>query len=189
MNTRQQIHFIALGANLPFGKAKPQQVLHLALEALAESGMEIVAKSRFYATPCFPAGAGPDYVNAAAVLQSDMGPEAMLEKLHSVETQFGRERLQRWGTRSLDLDLLATGESVLPDEATFKSWLDLSLDAQKTVAPEGLVLPHPRMHERAFVLVPLAEIAPDWRHPVLNRSVLQMLADLPAREKQAVKAL
>ncbi len=120
---------------------------------------------------------------------SEDTPEAILEVLHKVENSFGRVRETRWGNRGLDLDLLAAGDSVLPDTDTFDHWRTLSLDEQMATAPETLVLPHPRMHERGFVLAPLAEIAPDWRHPVLGHTVAEMLARLPETALDGIEPL
>lgn len=188
----RSIHaLVALGANLPFEGEPPEVTLERALKALAEEGLSLLAVSRFYATPCFPAGAGPDYVNAAAVL--DAGPEgdpaSILARLHRVEFGFGRRRDTRWGMRTLDLDLLALGDSVLPDAATQDAWRSLAPETQARTAPETLILPHPRLQDRAFVLVPLADIAPDWVHPRTGRTVSEMLAALPATDRDAVKPL
>ncbi len=179
---------VAFGANLAFGENPPQVTLRLAVTSLGKAGLVADAISRFFATPCFPIGAGPDYVNAAAALQIPHGWGApdVLAILHQVEAEFGRERTQRWGMRSLDLDLLAFGQRISPDKATFQAWQQLPPDTQRTEAPHQLILPHPRLQDRAFVLVPLADVAPNWRHPVLGKTTLQMLNDLPPEDVAAV---
>jgi 2-amino-4-hydroxy-6-hydroxymethyldihydropteridine diphosphokinase len=182
---------VALGANLPFDGSPPAQTLARAVAALAEEGVTLLGLSRFFATPCFPAGAGPDYVNAAALLQTDSADDlaSILGRLHTVEARFGRKRAQRWGMRTLDIDLLAVGDSVQPDAGTQDRWREMPQEAQIATTPDQLILPHPRIQDRAFVLVPLADIAPDWVHPRTGLSVRQMLAALPAEDRDAVKPL
>ena len=86
----------------------------------------------------------------------------------------------------LDLDLIAWGQAVLPDPATQRRWMELAPDRQTVETPDQLILPHPRLQDRAFVLVPLAEVAPDWRHPVLGLTVTEMCAALPAKDRDEV---
>jgi 2-amino-4-hydroxy-6-hydroxymethyldihydropteridine diphosphokinase len=182
---------VALGANLPSAGESPALTLNNALKTLSEEGIEVLAVSRFYATPCFPAGAGPDYVNAAAVLRggSESDPTSILSVLHRIEARYGRTREVRWGMRTLDIDLLAVGDSVLPDPETQDLWRTLPAEKQVRTAPDRLILPHPRLQDRAFVLVPLADVAPDWVHPRTGQSVREMLAALPEADVAAVKPL
>lgn len=182
---------VAMGANLPVVDVSPVQTLQDAIRAIATPEISVNAASRLFKTPCFPAGAGPDYVNAAVVLAVDarLGPEEVLAHLHAIEARYGRTRDTRWGMRTLDLDLLAFGDQVVPDRATQTRWRDLAPQDQRQLAPDTLILPHPRLQDRAFVLVPLADVAPGWVHPILQRSVAQMLADLPAADRDAVHPL
>ena len=166
----------------------PEMVFFAARE-IAGPGTRVVAMSRLFASPCFPPGAGPDYVNAAAVVETDLEPAALLRHLHEIEARFGRERVQRWGQRTLDLDLLACGDLVLPDAATQDHWRNLPPEVQAREAPDHLILPHPRLQDRAFVLVPLAEVAPDWRHPRLGLTVREMLNRLELADIAAVTPL
>ncbi len=162
-----------------------------AFRRLEAKGITGLVASRLYRTPCFPPGAGPDYVNAAfaADVPASLSAEAVLALLHEVEAEMGRTRDTRWGMRTLDLDLIALGDAVLPDTATQDHWRALALDTQKIAAPDRLILPHPRLQDRAFVLVPLADVAPDWLHPRLKLTVSQMLAALPATDRDEVVAL
>jgi 2-amino-4-hydroxy-6-hydroxymethyldihydropteridine diphosphokinase len=182
---------IAFGANLPFLGDTPEQTVRKAVDLLSEEFEQDLSVSRLFVTPCYPAGAGPDYVNAAAaiVLTDEDDLASILVRLHAVEARFGRERQQRWGMRTLDIDLLAVGESVLPDPATQDQWRNLSPEAQIKSAPDQLILPHPRLQDRAFVLVPLADIAPVWVHPRTGLTVTEMLAALPPSDVDAVKPL
>lgn len=185
----KNILLIALGANLPSAVGTPAQTLRHALVQMQQGGLHLQVVSRFYRAPAFPAGSGPDYVNAAAAVSCDLAPERVLEILHRIETDLGRSREVRWASRGLDLDLLAAGDAVLPDAETQSRWRALPLEAQMRLWPEGLILPHPRLSERAFVLIPLAEVAPLWRHPLTGQTVAQMLAALPEAEKAAITPL
>lgn len=180
---------VALGANLESRVGAPANTLSAALDALGDSHLTVHDVSRFYATPCFPAGAGPDYVNAAAVLSGSNDPADVLVVLHRIEADFGRARDRRWGGRTLDLDLIALGDSIRPNAATYHHWRNLTLSEQMTLIPNEIILPHPRLQDRAFVLIPLCDVAPDWRHPILGLTVRQMVDALPKADKSAVLPL
>jgi 2-amino-4-hydroxy-6-hydroxymethyldihydropteridine diphosphokinase len=180
---------IALGGNLSLGGLPPQRALVQAIEMMPSLGMSVVAVSRFFATPCFPKDAGPDYVNAAVSVAASGNPHAVLAALHQIEAQFGRVRDQRWGMRTLDLDLLAIGQAILPDRATYLDWQGMAPEAQANAVPQQLIVPHPRLQDRAFVLVPMADIAPDWLHPVLNQTTAQLCAALPRADVITVRPI
>ncbi|MBE1285903.1 MAG: 2-amino-4-hydroxy-6-hydroxymethyldihydropteridine diphosphokinase [Rhodobacteraceae bacterium] len=182
----RSISHIALGGNLPSDVGSPRFTLSAAISRLSDHGMVIRAISRFFSTPCFPPGAGPDYVNAAVTVEYDGSAQQLLQELHDVEASFQRVRDQRWGMRTLDLDVLSFGDRVCPDLAGYEAWLNLPPEEQVKATPDQLILPHPRLQDRAFVLVPLNDIAPNWRHPVLGKTVRDMLEALPEAESREV---
>ena len=188
LNPTQQV-LAALGANLDSVAGPPRATLLAAIEMLAAAGLVIRAVSPFYRTPAFPAGSGPDYVNAALVIETAMTPQQVLAQFHEIEASMGRERVQRWGQRTLDIDLLAFDDHVLPEIAEFRRWQTLLPSEQVAQTPDQLILPHPRIQDRAFVLVPLADIAPDWLHPVLDQTIQQLLDRIPQAEKDEVQML
>lgn len=180
---------LALGGNLPSQFGSPIQTLQESLIYLNRNDVHIRAVSRFFQTPCFPAGAGPDFVNAAVSIQTTLSATDLLTQLHKIESIFGRERLTRWGTRPLDIDLIGFESQVLPNASVWARWHDLVLEQQAHEAPDELILPHPRLQDRGFVLAPLLDIAPDWKHPVLGRTVAQMFADLPEFAQKELQPL
>lgn len=91
--------------------------------------------------------------------------------------------------RTLDLDLLAIGQAILPDRATYLDWQGMAPEAQANAVPQQLIVPHPRLQDRAFVLVPMADIAPDWLHPVLNQTTAQLCAALPRADVITVRPI
>ena len=179
---------IALGSNLPSDIGSPVAAVRSAAAALAARHAS-ARLSPLYRTPAFPPGSGPDYVNAAMTLRSARPAADLLADLHAIEAEAGRTRSLRWGARVLDLDLLACGDEVLPDAATFVRWRDLPLARQQVDSPDRLILPHPRMQDRGFVLRPLADLSPDWRHPVIGATVAGMLAALPPDALEGVVPL
>jgi len=190
----RQRYVIALGSNLPSKVGSSADTLKHALQSLREYGLVVKEISRLFQTPAFPAGNGPDYVNAVAMVEeatnsaetAEIRCARVLAALHAVEHEFGRTRDTRWGQRTLDLDLIAADDAVLPGRDVFQSWVDQPSDQQTLRAPSELIVPHPRMQDRAFVLVPMADIEPDWRHPVFETTVAEMLARLPAPDVEAV---
>ncbi|WP_093150740.1 2-amino-4-hydroxy-6-hydroxymethyldihydropteridine diphosphokinase [Aliiruegeria lutimaris] len=180
---------IALGSNVASTTLSSGGLVKAAFSAVENDSVRLVSASRLYATPCVPEGAGPDYVNAVAVVETDLSAEALLARLHEIEKEFERRREGRWASRTLDLDLLDHGGHVAPNLETWQQWHDLPFEQQKTLFPDCMILPHPRIQDRAFVLVPLVEIAPDWRHPVLRRSARELLAELTEDQLAGIRAI
>jgi len=159
---------VAIGANLPSPThGSPRATCEAALAELSRRGLRIVRRSRWYESAPVPLADQPWYVNGVVAVGTDLPPEDLLALLHDVERQFGRQRRELNAARVLDLDLLAYGDLV-----------------REATPP---ILPHPRLAERAFVVLPLSEVAPDWRHPVTGQSVADMRRALPA--EQAIRPL
>ena len=142
------------------------QTLQSALAHLRDNGVTPVAVSRFYRTPAWPDPHDPEFVNAVAEVMTELSPSELIARLHETERRFGRVRSTRNAPRTLDLDIL---------------------DYAGRVEEGPPVLPHPRMAQRAFVLVPLRDVAPGWRHPVSGAAIAQMIAALPAADREAIK--
>lgn len=151
---KSNIIFLALGSNLEFENRPPVQLLQEALVELEKMGAKIVARSCLYASEAWPKGnSAPLFYNMVIAVNSDIeDPKLLLSMLHRIEEKFGRNRIleEHWGSRTLDIDIIDFG-GMVRDAANFDD------------AP---ILPHPRAMSRDFVLVPLLEICPNWRHPV-----------------------
>ncbi len=153
--------YVALGSNMPHEGVSGAALLAQAVAALTQAGFPPRALSGVWETAAWPPDSGQaDYVNAVVELDPQgRSPQQLYEVLCEVETRFGRERREKWAPRTIDLDIVAMDGLA----GTFGA----------------ITLPHPRMHERAFVLAPLAEIAPDWRHPAFEKRPSQLLGELP----------
>ncbi|OKH12342.1 2-amino-4-hydroxy-6-hydroxymethyldihydropteridine diphosphokinase [[Limnothrix rosea] IAM M-220] len=156
---------IALGSNL----GDSLQTLEAAITEIEQTPeITLIAKSAWYRTkPIGPPQ--PDYINGCITCETELEPEALLAKLHQIEYQFGRERKEHWGARTLDLDLILYGD--------------------RRINTPTLTVPHARMQERAFVLVPLAEIAADWVDPRNNLTVKELGDRLPQSDLKDIKPL
>ena len=161
---------VGLGANLPGATgAAPVETCARALEAMPAFGIEVVARSRWFSSAAVAETVQPDFVNGVARVATDLPPEGLLAALHRIEDLLGRRRPYPGAPRVIDLDLLAYG-AALRDPGG---------------GAAGPVLPHPRLHERAFVLLPLTDVAPGWRHPATGSPLAALVAALPSGQRCA----
>lgn len=162
--------YIGLGANQTYRGRQPLENLNLSLGFLAENGVEFTRYSRPWRTPAWPDPNDPPFVNAVACAHNGRSPDALLALLHETEARFGRVRHRRNAPRSLDLDLIDWRGAV-----------------RAPAHEDGLALPHPRLQDRAFVLLPLRDVAPHWRHPVTGASLDQLIGALPRDARQSCR--
>ncbi len=177
---------IALGANVRGSMGSPARTLRMAEKWLDEAPLRKIAISGLYRSAPFGLRAQPPFVNSVAVVETALSARDLLRHLAMLEGRAGRRRGAAWGPRALDLDLIdfhgrvqrPPGMGRLAAGRAAHSW-----------QRRGLTLPHPGLAQRSFVLMPLAEIAPAWRHPVTGRSAAQMLAMLPGRRRAACRPM
>jgi 2-amino-4-hydroxy-6-hydroxymethyldihydropteridine diphosphokinase len=149
---------IGLGSNLPSHEGDSRATILAAISALESGNIRVVNSSHLWKTAPVPISDQPWFVNAVVQIETALSPAALLARLHAVEETFGRQRRTVNAARTLDLDLL--------------DYHGIQQDGPP-------ILPHPRLHERAFVLLPLQDIAPGWVHPVSGKSLAAMLAAIP----------
>ena len=171
-------YLIGLGSNLPSDTLSSKEILERALLSMPSLGINVIRVSVWWKSKAFPVGAGPNYINGVAKVSSDFTPAKILELLKEIELLYGRKRSKRWGSRKLDLDLLACGNMILPNEVIFREWLSLPKHIQLTREPKYLILPHPRIQDRLFVLKPLLEVSPNWEHPVLGKKSQDLINEI-----------
>jgi 2-amino-4-hydroxy-6-hydroxymethyldihydropteridine diphosphokinase len=160
-----ELAVIALGGNLAGDYPSVEAALQAAVDRLHGVGFEPVAVSRWWRSAAWPDPSDPPFLNGVVLARTAWGPLEALEALHLLEERFGRRRASPNAPRTLDLDLIAFGRRIIDEP--------------------GLILPHPRAAERYFVMGPLAEIAPHWRHPVLN-AIASALAEAAVIGRDAV---
>ena len=150
--------YIGIGSNLvPKGYKDLHTALLNATNQLSNS-VDMIAISPWYTTAPIPASDQPDFLNAVLHIQTDMTAHELLEYLQIIESHFGRIRSVKNAARELDLDILAYGSLIIDDET--------------------LSVPHPRLSERAFVLLPWCDLAPEWRHPVQDKTIRELAAQI-----------
>lgn len=147
---------VAIGGNLAGDFDSCEALLTAALDRFAAHGLTVTARSAWWRSAAWPDASAPAFINGVALVETALDPDGVLAALHAIEREFGRERGETNAPRTLDLDLVAFGRRVVDEP--------------------GLTLPHPRAHQRLFVMGPLAQVAPDWKHPVYGGTARMMAA-------------
>jgi 2-amino-4-hydroxy-6-hydroxymethyldihydropteridine diphosphokinase len=168
---------LAFGANQAGAWGPPDKTLARARRELACAGVRILAASPLYDTLPLGPGRQSPYLNAVLLSAAHVGPAALLRLIKRLERRAGRRLSARWGPRCLDIDILDFGGRRI-------GWSGRRLDR---LAPGHLVLPHPQIDRRAFVLIPLLEVEPHWQHPILCVSGRALLARLPSASRRGVR--
>ena len=168
-------YYIALGSNLETENMNRLEILNKALEYFPMFSISLVKVSSFWESKSYPNKNQPNFINAVSEVQSILNPHQTLCSLKKIEIILGRKVNSRWGSRVLDLDILAAGSLILPNLRIFNRWLKMPLQHQIQNQPNQLILPHPRIQDRLFVLKPLSEIDPSWIHPVLNKKPYELI--------------
>ena len=152
INQWDEAIIVSLGSNVPGHHDSSEQLLEAALKAMGAAGLKVVLHSKWRRSAAWPDPADPPFVNGVAIIEADLPDYEIMRRLHAIEKAFGRVRTTDNAPRTLDLDLIAQGRTVAAN-------------------PQ---LPHPRAHNRRFVMIPLAEIAPDWVHPVNKKTAAEL---------------
>ncbi len=181
--TEKKLCWLALGSNLSYGDMQPIDVVKAAIVALKDAGLNGVRVSFFYRTAPVPKSDQPDFINCVVIGHVSHSALEMLEICQSIEISFERDRAVRWGARTLDIDILNYDGQVYP---SLDEWHVLASNVSPDTEMPKLVLPHPYMHARAFVLKPLSDVVPLLRHPVYNRTVDDLYSDLPDEDRAGV---
>ncbi len=154
--------YIGLGANIKYKRRLTLvDSLNLAMEKIESLSIKIINKSSFFSSAPVPFNNQPWFVNSVISIETKFTPIELLQNLQRVEKFYGRKREEKWGPRTLDLDIISYNEIQTRSQIN---------------------LPHPRMHQRAFVLYPLKELDSNWIHPVLGKSVVQLIKELPPEQ-------
>jgi len=167
---------IGLGGNVPSPLGRPQDTLEAAIALIDEHVGTVVKRSRWYRSKPMGVTAQPDFVNGAVLIETQQAAKKILLKLKAIESTLGRQKGERWSARTADLDLLAYEDQVHPSKEGWHAILD---DPDPAVFIEDPMVPHPRLHLRAFALQPFCDVWPGWVHPVLQEIPATILQRIP----------
>ncbi|MEL0241826.1 MAG: 2-amino-4-hydroxy-6-hydroxymethyldihydropteridine diphosphokinase [Pelagibacteraceae bacterium] len=160
---------LALGSNLPYKNHSPENIINLAYEFLLKKKIKILKKSHIYLSEAYPNKNDPKFCNSVISIETDLKPIDLLDKILEVEKEFGRVREIKNSPRTLDIDIICYNDLIINEKE--------------------ITIPHPSLHKRAFVLLPLRDIDENWRHPVHLKTILQFIKEFNTNELNKVKKI
>ena len=180
-------YIVVLGSNLSSEFGNSAETLKKCVDEI-RSNPSIVSllESNWYISASFLNKGDPRYINVGIRFSTKLNPIKLLNFTSGLENKYGRKRRERWGPRTCDIDILLCDQQILPSKLYFNKWLNLNLSDQIKLVPNELILPHPRLQERTFFLMPLDDLQPDWIHPFLKVKAKEMLDSLPSHELENI---
>ena len=169
---------VAFGSNIISRYGNPLQTVCHAMKEIQTSQFKLTSMSSLYETVAYPKSSGPNFINGCALFKTDWDASEALSHLQEIENRIGRKRNKRWEPRAIDLDLIFFEDLVYPSKEVVKNWMMLTREQQLKEWPIDIILPHPRVQDRAFVLIPIQEIDLKWRHPILRKTAKEMLENI-----------
>ena len=190
MREKMNNYIIVLGSNLSSKFGSSTEILKKCVGELRSfQAIQSLSESKWYISSSFVDEREPRYVNVGVRFSTNIKPEDLLIFTSDLEIKYGRKRQRRWEPRTCDIDILLCDQLILPSKLHFEKWLKLDFLEQIELAPNELILPHPRLQERTFFLRPLNDLQPDWTHPFLEMKAKEMLDSLPPNELQNIQEL
>lgn len=161
---------LALGSNLSFNNNTPEENINSAYQFITNNDIKILKRSHIYKSEAYPNKSDPLFCNSAISIETDLKPEELLNVILDVEKKFGRERKKKNNPRTLDIDIISYDNLILNEN-------------------DKLVIPHPHLHKRLFVLLPLKDISQEWKHPVFLKTTQEFIEEFDAIELNKVKKI
>jgi len=174
---------LAVGSNLQYDNKTSLAIVRMVYDILNEHEINVIAKSSFWHSSAYPNKLDPPFINSVVEVSTKKEPLELLIILKEIETFLGRKTTSRWSSRTCDIDIISIGQETIPNLRTALLWMN-NEEAKKGIStPDQLIIPHPRMHERSFVLGPLNEISQTWMHPVLQKTSKELWESLSDHDK------
>ena len=183
-------YVLILGANMPSKFGDILTTLQMCVEYIKnEEPIDLISQSKWYQSESFPDKSKPTFINVGIKIISKLEPYQILKIIDEIEKGFGRIRKRRWDARVCDIDIIYCNKKIIPTRNILKKWMSMKIEEQLITTPRTLILPHPRIQDRLFFLVPLNELSPNWRHPILGKTAKEILDSIPQNEIDVLEVI